>query len=148
MQWLFEAGFTFFQSELTLTAGLAVVAFTVCLRLLLLPISFPALWQGIKQRQQLAKLQPQITSLKEKYQQEPAVMSAKLMQLYKSNGISFINKTNVLNVVGQGVTGFGFFQFLSNSAISGRFMWMADLAKSDLLLSIAVAAVTGLSMYP
>ena len=147
MQWLFETGFAFLQNELTLSTGLAIIVFTIGLRLLLLPISFSAMLHGVKQRQQLKQLQPQIEAIKTRYQSNPTLMSTKLMQFYKENHISFVNKNNLINMAVQGVTGFGIFQFLSNSAFSGRFLWMTDLAKSDLFLSIVVAAVTGLSMY-
>ncbi len=147
MNWIFEAGFTFLQSELTLSTGMAIIAFTTLIRLLLLPISYPAIVQGIKQRQQLIKIKPQINKLKEQYQSEPKVMSQKMMELYKANDISFINKVSIVNMLGQGLTGFGIYQFLTGANLVGRFGWISDIAKPDAVLSVAVALITAISMY-
>ncbi|MBM7073437.1 YidC/Oxa1 family membrane protein insertase [Shewanella sp. 202IG2-18] len=147
MNWIFETVFTFLQTDLTLSTGLAIIGLTVLIRLLLLPISFPAIVQGIKQRQQLNKFKPQIDKLKQQYQSDPSLLSQKLMQFYKDNSITFVNKTNLMNMLGQGITGFGMFQFLNSTNLIGKFAWISDIAKSDVLLSVAVALLTGLSMY-
>ncbi|RYV00914.1 hypothetical protein SOPP22_19165 [Shewanella sp. OPT22] len=147
MNWIFESGLTFFQSDLTLSTGLAIIALTAVIRVLLLPISYPAIVQGIKQRQKLTKIKPEVYKLKKQYQSDPALMSQKMMQLYKDNDVSFVNKTSVMNILSQGLVGFGMFQFLNGASLVGKFAWISDIAKSDVLLSVAVALLTGLSMY-
>ncbi|WP_133406951.1 YidC/Oxa1 family membrane protein insertase [Parashewanella tropica] len=147
MDWLFQSAINTLQSELTLSSGLAVIVFTLVIRLILMPISFASLKQTFSNMQKLAELKPEIEVLKEKYSKDPVLQSQKLMELYKSNGVSLMSKNTVLNMMVQAVVGIGMFQGLSNIALSGRLAWIADISKSDIFLSVAVAFITGLSMY-
>ncbi|RLV59275.1 membrane protein insertase YidC [Parashewanella curva] len=147
MDWLFQSAFNFIQSEFTLSSGIAVIVCTLAVRLILLPLGFASLKQTFANSQKMAQIKPEIEQLKDKYQTDPVKQSQCLMELYKANGISVMNKSNLINMVIQGVVGIFMFQVINGALLSGRFAWISDIAKSDVLLSVGIAFVTGLSMY-
>ena len=68
--------------------GLAIILFTILIKIILLPIS-------IKQQRTMkksAKLQEQMKSIQFKYKNDPEKMNQEIMSLYKSENMSVISK--------------------------------------------------------
>ncbi len=64
--------------------GLTIIAFTVIMRLLLLPLTIPS----IKAQKQMMTLQPEIAKLKRKHGKDQKAMQAAQMELYKKYNIN------------------------------------------------------------
>ncbi|OGD39807.1 hypothetical protein A2833_01720, partial [Candidatus Azambacteria bacterium RIFCSPHIGHO2_01_FULL_44_55] len=64
--------------------GLAIIALTVVIRLILWPLG----QKGIKSQAALAKIQPEIEEIKKKYQGNKEGQAKALMELYSKNGIN------------------------------------------------------------
>lgn len=64
--------------------GIAIILFTIIIRLILYPLNQKA----IASQAVLAKLQPQIKDIQEKYKQDKVKQSQALMDLYKANKIN------------------------------------------------------------
>jgi len=64
--------------------GLAVIGFTIIVKLILLPLSKKALETQI----QLKKIEPEITKIREQYKKDPQTQGAKMMEIYKTNSIN------------------------------------------------------------
>lgn len=64
--------------------GLAVIIFTIAIKVILLPLSKKSLETQIK----VKKIEPEINKLKEKYKNDPQTQGLKMMEIYKENGIN------------------------------------------------------------
>ena len=73
-----------FLNEALGGAGLALIAFTIIIRLLLLPLTLPS----IKSSQKIKKLQPELKKIKEKYKDDKQGYALAQAQLYKSYNIN------------------------------------------------------------
>jgi len=68
--------------------GLGVIALTIIVRLIMLPLTWMQLRSGKKQAETMAILKPKMDLLKKKYAKNPQKMQQETMKLYKEAGIS------------------------------------------------------------
>jgi YidC/Oxa1 family membrane protein insertase len=68
------------------------------------------------------------------------------MALYRENGIRFMDKKTILNIVAQSIFGLGMFKVLKRMEFSSKFLWIADLGKPDFLLTIFVGILMAVNM--
>lgn len=73
-----------FLNEALGGVGLALIVFTIVIRLLILPLTLPS----IKSSQKIKKLQPELKKLKEKYKDDKQGYALAQSQLYKSYNIN------------------------------------------------------------
>jgi len=73
-----------FLNEALGSVGLALVVFTIVIRLLILPLTLPS----IKSSQKIKKLQPELKKIKEKYKDDKQGYALAQSQLYKSYNIN------------------------------------------------------------
>ncbi len=64
--------------------GLAIIALTLLIKLILFPLSYKAL----KSQKELQKLQPQIKELQEKHKEDKEQQAKKVMELYQEHGVN------------------------------------------------------------
>jgi YidC/Oxa1 family membrane protein insertase len=79
-----EAVIDFFQADVGLSWGLAIIALTFAVRLVLLPLSI----RGIKSMRKMQLVAPQLKELQEKYKDDKERQQRELMNLYKENGVN------------------------------------------------------------
>ncbi|HLP44031.1 MAG TPA: YidC/Oxa1 family membrane protein insertase [Candidatus Nanoarchaeia archaeon] len=65
-------------------AGVAIVIFTIIVKLILFPLSKKAVTTQLKMK----KVEPELNALKEKYKDDKQLHAKKTMELYKDNGIN------------------------------------------------------------
>lgn len=65
-------------------AGVAIVIFTIIVKLILFPLSKKAVTTQLKMK----KVEPELSALKEKYKDDKQLHAKKTMELYKENGIN------------------------------------------------------------
>jgi len=143
---LLEASINLLSSHLGLSEALAIIAFTLLARLVLMPISFRAARDMYQNQMAIRDAKPEIERLKEVYKDNPAEKSRRIMALYKKRGIKFVGKTTVFNIGSQGILGLGLFQALRSMTFNSKFLWIANLGKPDVLLALTVGALMFLSM--
>lgn len=141
-----EASINILSSHLGLSEALAIIAFTLLARLVLMPISFRAARDMYQNQMAIRDAKPEIEHLKEVYKDNPAEKSRRIMALYKKRGIKFLGKTTVFNIGSQGILGLGLFQALRSMTFNSKFLWIANLGKPDVLLALTVGALMFLSM--
>jgi YidC/Oxa1 family membrane protein insertase len=129
-----------------LSEALAIVTFTLLARLVLMPISLKSAYRMYKNKLAIERVKPEIERLREVYSKNPEALSKRVMAVYKKNGIKFIDSTSMMNIGTQGILGLGIFQALRNMETGSRFMWIADIAKPDVILAFVVGVLTFLSM--
>jgi YidC/Oxa1 family membrane protein insertase len=74
----------FFYNILWSDIGLAIIAVTVIIRLIL----YPSFQHQLKSQKRLQQLQPKMQEIKAKYKDSPEQQSRAMMELYKSEGVN------------------------------------------------------------
>ena len=127
-----------------LGSGLAVVALTLLMRALVLPITLPNACRGLVRQRKLAVLQPELARLKERYAGDHQKYGEAMMAAYKRHGISLVDGRSLLGALVQTPVLLGMFTALRRALPHGRFLWVADLAKPDVLLAIVAGLTTAI----
>ena len=79
----FEAILKFFH-DLGLGWGMAIIALTLCVRLALLPLTL----KQFKSMQSMARLQPEIKKLQERYRNDKERLNQEMMRFYRENKVN------------------------------------------------------------
>ena len=129
--------------------GIAIVIFTVIVKLLL----YPLYAKQMKSTVAMSKIQPKVKALQSKYQNDKNELNARLAELYKEEGINPAG--GCLPMLIQMPIIFGLFALLRNPlaymgtsekmlfAIHESFLWMTDLSQPDKwILPILAGAAT------
>ena len=113
--------------------GLAIILFTVIIRIVLLPLS-------IKQTKSTAKMgaiQPEMKKVQDKYKNDPQKAQAEVMKLYKENGVNPMG--GCLPMLIQMPILFALFYVFQNLNFQGAgFLWLTDLTKADPLYILPI----------
>lgn len=133
-------------SHFGVSEAVAIILLTAAARLLLMPVSLKAAYQGEMSRRALEQLKPELQRLKETFKDDQAALAAQTMQLYKAHGLNPFGRWALLNIGTQTVFGLAMFQELSKASITGRFLWIANLAKPDVWLTLVVTILMLLGM--
>jgi len=137
---------TLFTAQFGVSEAIAIVLFTLLARILLMPISLKSAYLMHRNRLMMQKIKPKIERLREIYSDNPSELARRTMELYKKNGIQVFDKTTIMNIGSQGILGLGVFQALRNMVFNSKFLWIADIAKPDVILAFMVGVLTFLSM--
>src|SRR3954469_16761833 len=81
---LFEGVLKFFHDDIGLSWGLAIVFLTIIVRACLLPLAF----KQFRSMQSLARHQPELKSLQEKYKGDKERLNQEMMKFYRENKIN------------------------------------------------------------
>jgi YidC/Oxa1 family membrane protein insertase len=117
--------------------AVAIILMTLCIRGVLWPIQNKA----TASMRQMQELQPRMTELKAKYNDDPARMNTEVMKLYKEYNVNPL--AGCLPMFIQIPIFFGFYRVLG-TAIELRgshFLWVHDLSQPDTVFHIAGAPV-------
>lgn len=135
--------------------GLAILALTVVIRTVLVPLSTPAL----KSAKKIADLKPHLDALKEKHGNDKQRLQAEQLRLYKEHGVNPI--AGCLPTIVQFLVLIALYQVfiffiqhgkVDNTVINMKFLWM-DLSKPDNtyilpILAGATQLILSLMMMP
>src|ERR1700733_11944916 len=131
-------------------AGVAVILFTIIVRLILFPISKKAIIAQVKMRE----LQPELDRLKVDYKDDRQKQSIKMMEMYKEKGIHpfssilllFIQLPIIYALYGvfirSGLPVINYtllYHFISPPTIKIYFLGLVDVTKPSILLSLGAA---------
>jgi YidC/Oxa1 family membrane protein insertase len=112
--------------NIDLSFGLAIIVFTIIIRILLLPLS-------IKQMKSTAKMslvQPEMKKIQEKYKSDPQKAQQEVMKFYKEKGVSPMG--GCLPMLIQMPILFALFAVFNTLDMQGAgFLWMKDLTLAD-----------------
>lgn len=118
---------------------LAIVIFTIIVKLLLIPLSF----KQIQSTKAMNDIQPKLKQLQEKYKDDKETLNIKMMELYKEHNINPL--AGCLPLLIQMPVLFGLFGVLRNpaeyvfggnaamatEALNQGFLWVSDLSVPD-----------------
>ena len=122
-------------AELTGSAGLAIILFTILIRLVLLPLSL----KGSRSMKAMQAMQPKVAALKKKYGNDKQKVQEETMKLYREEGVNPLG--GCLPLLLQMPFFFAFYHALINlgsgemahPAFQERFLWVANLSEPDVL---------------
>ena len=81
---LAEAIILFFQEQVGLSWGLAIIGLTFAIRLLVLPLSLT----GIRSMRRMQLIAPQLKEIQEKYKDDRERQQREMLSLYRENGVN------------------------------------------------------------
>ncbi|MEW6992066.1 YidC/Oxa1 family membrane protein insertase [Colwelliaceae bacterium 6441] len=139
---LISESITMLSSHFSGDQALAIIAFTVLVKFLLMPFQLKSSIKMANNKSALAKIKPQLDNLKTKYQEDPQSLFKQTSALYKKHNITMIDKASLANMAVQGGFGFAMFQTVKSLSLSSPFMWIATIAKPDMLLALVVGFLT------
>ncbi len=125
-----------FLRDVTGSDGLAIIAFTVLLRLALYPITL----KQTKAMEEMKLLQPKVQELQEKYGSQSEEYQKRVMALYKAYNINPLG--GCLPTLIQLPIIWALFAALRTYPFTESFLWIPDLGKSDWILAILAGAGT------
>lgn len=138
---LLEAALGFLGAHLGFSEAVSIIVLTLIARGALMPISLTAAYKAQKSKEAMERIKPALEALRETHQDNPSELAAQTMALYRQNGITFMDKVSVLNMGSQGIFGLGIFQVLKRTVFHSRFLWIPNLARPDLALTVLVGAL-------
>jgi YidC/Oxa1 family membrane protein insertase len=122
---------TFLSSQVGLGTGFAIVALTLLLRTLTLPISWRIAYRGSIRQKKMLRLQPELARLKIECGNEPPVYAQRMMQLYQEHGMTVMDWRSILGSLVQMPLFLGMYQTLRAGANGARFLWVETLSRPD-----------------
>jgi YidC/Oxa1 family membrane protein insertase len=147
-QWLnvIHGLLVFLSSGVGLGTGFGIVALTLLLRTVILPISWPIAYRGSIRQKKMLRLQPELARLKLDHGAEPRIYAERLMKLYQDNGMTMMDWRSVLGSLMQMPLFLGMYQTLRAGVNGARFLWVETLARPDPVLAVLAALTTMLMM--
>ncbi|QXM07021.1 YidC/Oxa1 family membrane protein insertase [Crassaminicella indica] len=127
--------------------GISIILFTVIVKLVLLPLTI----KQLKSTKEMAKIQPKLKELQEKYKNDKEKLNIKTMELYKEHKINPMG--GCLPLLIQIPIIFGLFSVLRTpaqyiaepsflQAISESFLWIPNLSNPDPIILPILAGIT------
>jgi YidC/Oxa1 family membrane protein insertase len=126
--------------------GLAIVVGTLLLRTVLLPLAWPVAYRACLRQKKMAKLQPELKALQERFRDKPDVYLEKMRDLYRAHGLALIDTKGLLGALAQFPIFLGMFQVLRNAGDGARFLWVGNLLRPDVALALIAGLTTALMM--
>ncbi|WP_434938085.1 membrane protein insertase YidC [Shewanella sp. HL-SH8] len=111
-----------------------------------MPVNLFAMANMYRNKKTISAIKPELETIKTLYKDNPSEIAKRTMTLYKQHKINIVDKNSIINIVSQGVFGFGMFQALQQTVFSSQFAWIANIAKPDVVLALLVGAITYFSM--
>jgi YidC/Oxa1 family membrane protein insertase len=136
----------FLSSGVGLGTGFGIVALTLLLRTVILPISWPIAYRGSIRQKKMLRLQPELARLKLDHGAQPRLYAERLMKLYQDNGMTMMDWRSVLGSLLQMPLFLGMYQTLRAGVNGARFLWVETLARPDPVLAVLAALTTMLMM--
>ncbi|KAJ49565.1 YidC/Oxa1 family membrane protein insertase [Clostridium tetanomorphum] len=127
--------------------GVAIILVTLIIKIVLVPLNIKSIRSSIR----MSKIQPEAKKLQDKYKNDPQRAQQEVMKLYKEKGVSPFGGCLPLLIQWPILLAL-YYVFNNISGINGvTFLWIKDLAKSDIILAVLAGATqyySGLIMNP
>ena len=136
----------FLSSQVGLGTGLGIVALTVLLRTMILPISWRVAYRGCIRQKKMVRLQPELARLKLECGNEPQIYAERMMKLYREHGMAVMDWRSALGSLIQMPVFLGVYQTLRAGANGARFLWVETLSRPDPWFAVLAGLATMLMM--
>jgi YidC/Oxa1 family membrane protein insertase len=126
--------------------GWAIFTVSLLARLAILPLTLRLNERTRLQRQTMQAIEPQINRLKRRFAEDPNQLAQETLKLYRQNGIKPFDLGGMAGAFLQlpiFVALFGAIRKVLDQG--GRFIWIGDIGKPDMLLALLVGGFTFIS---
>lgn len=121
--------------------GIAIILMTIIIRVIILPLGI----KQIKSSLVMNKIQPEVKKIQDKYKKDPQKAQKEMMKLYKEKGASPFSGCLPLLIQWPILVAL-YYVFNHLTGLNGiSFLWVKDLSKPDIVLSILSGLTTFLS---
>ena len=127
--------------------GAGILATSVVMRIVMFPLTLRIARVSLAHQQAMAKLQPELERIRKKFRKRPDRIAEETRKLFDEHGVSPLPLGGCLG----GLVQLPLFVALYSAiqqvvAAGGRFLWIRNIAKPDVCLTIVVAAITSASV--
>jgi YidC/Oxa1 family membrane protein insertase len=124
-----------------IAGGILIVS--VCVRLMLLPLTLWLAKVSARHQAVLAKLKPELDRLRKRFQDRPERLADETQRLFQREGTTPMPLVSCLGAVAQMPLFLGLFAAVRKCAVlGGKFLWVQNIARPDVVLALLVAATT------
>lgn len=123
--------------------GAGIVLTSLVVRAALFPLTLRLARAARAHQQAMQKLRPELERIRKRLQSQPARVAEETQKLLKSNGVSPFPTGSCLAGLAQAPLFIACYSAVRDvAAMGGRFLWIGNIAKPDLLLTVLVAGLT------
>lgn len=123
--------------------GLIILVTSLVFRFALLPLTIKAACSALQRQKKLQSIQPELEKLKKQHKNSPEQLSRQTLELYKKHQINLLDKKGLLSGILQAPLFIGMIAAINRIVgTGGGFLWIADLARPDFLLTAIAATLT------
>jgi YidC/Oxa1 family membrane protein insertase len=123
--------------------GLAIITLSLMVRLALMPLSLKLAQRSMARQALLKQLQPELERLRARYRKDPERLARETKKLYRRYGVRPVEGLGILGGSIQSPILIGLFTAIKRGLGSGGpFLWIVDISKPDLWLTLLVATLT------
>jgi YidC/Oxa1 family membrane protein insertase len=129
------------------SVGVAVILVSLAIRLALLPLTLRLARRAREHQRRLNELRPELERLQRRYANDPAGLMRETAAFYRRRGVKQVDSAGVLGALAQAPLFMALYSALRRGLGSGiRFLWVADTAVPNLVLTLVVAGMTAASI--
>lgn len=122
--------------------GLGIIGLSVLVRLALLPWSLKAARRSTAFRESLKALEPRIREVRERYAKDPVKLREAILAEYQRAGINPISGFGLGLMAIQLPLGMALYTVIRTGVAESGFLWIANLARPDVVLSALTAGLS------
>ncbi|KPJ90590.1 MAG: hypothetical protein AMS18_10475 [Gemmatimonas sp. SG8_17] len=125
--------------------AVGIIVFSLAVRLALYPLTYFLARQGYAHSLQLAAARPEIDRLRQRYADDPVALARETVATYRRRGLSLVDKRTLLGGLVQLPVVVGMYSVIRRAlelGNAGRFLWVANIARPDALMALAVSLLT------
>jgi YidC/Oxa1 family membrane protein insertase len=127
------------------SVGVAVILVSFTIRLALLPLTLRLARRARDHSRKLQALKPELDRLNKRYAKDPEALWRAMSRLYRRRGVKPFDSAGLLGGLAQAPIFAALYSTLRRGVGAGiRFLWIGDTSLPNLLLTLSVAALTGL----
>ena len=127
--------------------GAGILFASLTFRAVLFPVSLKIARQSRQHQAAMQGLKPELDRVKEKFRDHPARLAEETKLLFEQHGVPVFPKSLLLNFA-QIPLFIAFYSAVGKVAeLGGRFLWIGNLAKPDLLLTTIVSSTTCVAVF-
>jgi len=128
------------------SVGSGILAASILVRLALLPLTLRVARRMRAHQEQMAKLAPEIETLRKRYGRDRARLAEAMSALFRKRGIDPFPRGVVSSMLVQLPVSIALYDAVANGVGRGvKYLWIRDLAKPDALVAVAAALLAGIA---
>lgn len=126
--------------------GSAIFVVSLAVRVVLLPLTVRGAMRAREHQRALAGLAEPLATLKRRHADDPQTLMTATRALYREHDVGMFPKGTLLNAAVQFPIGAALYQAIRGGlGARQRFLWIADLSRSDAVLTLLVGILAGIT---